>query len=174
MSCDSSDTHHRTYPRYSPKECSRKISVRFEKHFSSYRAEKAWSYWRTNGWKNAGNANTPSALELMGKNELWSGGNQSPIMASSSNASFCKKKKDQMWRIHCLQKLAFDLGCDTIFLSRLPPYHVDVLIMFLTRIKIKVNMADTCDYAIASNIVPCDKYPASLMDRHRIPNVLAC
>ena len=36
----SPDTHHRTCPRYSHKECSSQVSKNFYKYFSSYRADK--------------------------------------------------------------------------------------------------------------------------------------
>ena len=82
MSCD---THHRTCPRYLPKECSRQVSKKFEKYFSSYRADKHGhtdgqtdrrTDGRTDGQTDrqtdrrtdAGNDNTPPALGPRGEN----------------------------------------------------------------------------------------------------------
>ena len=72
MSCD---THHRTCPRYLPKECSRQVSKKFEKYFSSYRADKhghtdgqtdrrtdRQTDRQTDRRTDAGNDNTPPAL----------------------------------------------------------------------------------------------------------------
>ena len=53
MSCD---THHRTYPRYSPTECCSQVSKDLKNVFELSHGE-AWSYGRTD----AGNDNTHSA-----------------------------------------------------------------------------------------------------------------
>ena len=77
MSCD---THHRTCPRYLPKECSRQVSKKFEKYFSSYRADKhghtdgqtdRQTDGQTDRRTDAGNDNTPPALGPRGKKQLY-------------------------------------------------------------------------------------------------------
>ena len=50
MSCD---THYRTCPRYSPRECSSQVSKKIEKIFFELSRGQAWSYGRTDGWSHA-------------------------------------------------------------------------------------------------------------------------
>ena len=97
MSCD---THHRTCPRYLPKECSRQVSKKFEKYFSSYCADKhghtdgqtdrrtdRQTDRQTDRRTDAGNDNTPPALGPRGKN----GTNETDLFREGNNVLTVKK-----------------------------------------------------------------------------------